>query len=123
MGDLTRNFSLAEFACPCDKGCETRIDPRFIYKLQAARDVYGQAMTITSGYRCVGYNALVGGEADSAHVKGCGADIACTSSRDRWLLLKSLVPYFNRVGIYDKHLHVDDDSDKPQFVIWVGLSK
>jgi hypothetical protein len=30
---------------------------------------------------------------------------------------------FSRVGLYDKHLHIDDHPKLPKNVIWIGKSK
>jgi zinc D-Ala-D-Ala carboxypeptidase len=48
--------------------------------LEQVRGVLGsRPIIITSGYRCPELNRVVGGVADSAHVKGLAADIICPS--------------------------------------------
>lgn len=73
MGDLTANFSRAEFACKC--GCRfDRVDPFLVSALQAIRSVINMPIIILSGCRCVDHNAAVGGGIDSFHRHGQAAD-------------------------------------------------
>jgi uncharacterized protein YcbK (DUF882 family) len=73
MGDLSKNFSWREFACPC---CGLYIkSTKLIDTLQAIRDAIGKAILINSGTRCKEHNKEVGGVADSAHITGEAADI------------------------------------------------
>ena len=69
------NFTEKELAvCPC---CgEYNLDRDFAETLQMARDLFGYAMNVTSGYRCSLHNKAVGGSITSSHLKACAADIA-----------------------------------------------
>jgi len=113
-----KHFSLTEFQCPC---CGLMLmDPYFLKKLDLARDYAGVPFVITSGFRCKRHNEAVGGKPDSAHLKGKAADIACTSSHRRWLIVRSLIQAkFSRIGIGHDFIHVDDDPDKVKGVIWL----
>ena len=72
MGDLSRNFSRSEFACPhCG---EVEIDPLLVATLQRIRDRAGPVV-VTSGYRCPVHNEAVGGVKNSQHLYGKAADI------------------------------------------------
>lgn len=72
MGDLSRNFSRSEFACPhCG---EVEIDPLLVATLQRIRDKAGPVV-VTSGYRCPVHNEAVGGVRNSQHIYGRAADI------------------------------------------------
>jgi len=120
VGDLTRNFSLDEFACNC--GCNTpiKVSFEFIALLQQARDIAQTSFYITSGYRCEKRNKEAGGVSDSAHNKlplAC-CDIECVNSIPRYFILKSLLSVFDRVGIGEDFIHVDSDSTKSPNVIW-----
>lgn len=75
MGDMTKNFNRAEFACKC-KNCQTKINPDLVNGLQAIRDAYGKPMVISSGHRCADYNKRIGGVANSQHILGNAADIS-----------------------------------------------
>ena len=100
------------------------LDHLFAVRLDHARERSWVKYRITSGYRSAQENQEVGGVPDSAHVKGLGVDLAADNSTDRCQILKGLFAVgFKRIGVYDKHIHVDDDKTKPQDVIWIGLSK
>ena len=97
----------------------------FLAKLQASRDEYGQVMVITRGGSTPEHNSDVGGKKDSAHLlnhdgRFRAVDISCVISHDRFKMLPILLRHFSRIGVYPAHLHVDDDPDKPQGVVWVG---
>lgn len=51
------------------------MDPVFMEKLQELRDAFGQAITVTSGYRCKDHNKAIGGAPRSQHLLGKAADI------------------------------------------------
>ena len=81
MGDITKNFSLSEFA-RCREGLqdvphdvEHTITYRLAPKLQYLRDRIGRPIRITSGYRSEAYNKRIGGSKTSRHVYGLAADI------------------------------------------------
>lgn len=100
--------------------------PEFLGRLQASRDTYGKPMVITRGGSTPEHNEDVGGVQDSAHLldkQGYfrAADIACISGPDRYQMILALLPHFKRIGVYPKHVHVDDDPTKPAEVLWVAL--
>lgn len=87
----------------------------FVGKLDRARTQSGVPFVISSGFRA--------GD-DGAHGLGRAVDIRCRDSRSRFCILKALLGQgFKRIGVYDKHIHVDDWPDGDQRVIWWGTSK
>jgi uncharacterized protein YcbK (DUF882 family) len=114
-----RHFNREEFLCPC---CLTEdMDPAFLARLDDAREIAGVPFVITSGFRCRKHNAKIGGVEDSAHVWGVAADIAAASTSRRFHILRGLMlAGFRRIGlsVEDGFVHVDQDEDKPQDVIW-----
>lgn len=118
---LSENFYLKNFLCPCGlcSPMDFQIHPDLIERLQAARDEYGKPIYITSGFRCTAHNARVGGEADSAHLTGFAADIACTNSTQRFLLVRILILHFDRIYVGPDYIHVDCDPTKPKTVYWL----
>ena len=58
------------------------MDPEFIAKLQALRDVWGKPMLVSSGARCATWNAIIHGAAQSQHLLGKAADIVFPDARD-----------------------------------------
>jgi len=53
----------------------SRLKDLVSYVLQPLRDHYGQAVTISSGYRCEALNSAIGGAPSSQHIDGKAADI------------------------------------------------
>ncbi|HFU2857342.1 TPA: D-Ala-D-Ala carboxypeptidase family metallohydrolase [Enterobacter cloacae] len=73
MGDLSSNFSRAEFACKCGCGFMA-VSAQLLTRLEMVRAHFGKPITITSGCRCAGHNAKQGGKPGSMHLKGLAAD-------------------------------------------------
>ena len=74
MGDLSRNFSRAEFACNCNCGMDT-VDSQLITVLEQLRAHFKAPVTINSGNRCSAYNKVRGGAKNSFHQHSKAADI------------------------------------------------
>lgn len=55
--------------------------------LQPIRDNYGRAVFVSSGFRSLSINSLVGGSANSDHVRGMAADIEIPGIDNRELAL------------------------------------
>jgi uncharacterized protein YcbK (DUF882 family) len=75
---LTRNFSLAEFACRDGTPVppELRANVRTLAdQLQVIRDFFDAPVTIRSGYRTPAYNRSIGGAKNSKHLTADAADI------------------------------------------------
>lgn len=111
---LSPNFKLSEFVCKCGKYCsEVTIDLKLVAYLQAIRDHFGKAITITSGYRCPTHNANVGGAKASYHTKGGrAADIVVSG-----IVPSEVAKYAESLGIlgiglYDNFVHIDTRSTK-----------
>lgn len=112
-------FTKAEFACKCGCG-KNNISPDLITKLDEARDMYHQPMTIESGSRCSAWNKHEGGKRTSAHLKGLAADIRCTAPRDRFRLLNIFyILGFKRIGIGRTFIHVDISKELDPEVTWL----
>lgn len=102
------HFTSSEFTGP--------MDPAFIKKLDRARGQAGVAFRITSSYRS---------DSDTGHGdQPCRTvDIACTGSRERYHILNGLIHVgFDRIGIYDRHIHVDNWPEGDPEVAWLGTS-
>ena len=119
MGDLTEHFSRKEFACKCGCGAD-HVSMALVEQLQRLRNFIRRPIVITSGVRCTAYNASVGGEPDSAHLTGDGADIACFASHTRWQMKRLIYQWqlFNRIGTGDTFLHLDVSLALPQEMEW-----
>ena len=112
-------FKLEEFESPDLPNSGVNMDGAFLTMLNDARDIAQIPFEINSGYRTKERNELVKGKKDSSHLIGKAADIACSGSRERWIILDSLIKVgFNRIGIADTFIHVDSDKSKSPDVIW-----
>jgi zinc D-Ala-D-Ala carboxypeptidase len=99
------------------------LEPALVEKLDAARGFAGIPFIITSGKRSEDDNESCQGAGDSSHLRGLAVDLACRGSRTRFYMLPALLlAGFNRIGIYDGHIHVDIDDTKDDDVMWIGLS-
>ena len=115
---LTRNFTDDEFKCPC---CgKEEMSGEFVIWLQFAREIADVPFRINSGWRCQKRNRAVGGVENSSHLTGHAADIQAADSQKRFVIVCALREAgFQRIGLAKTFIHVDDDTDKPQHVIWL----
>ena len=111
------HFTLDEFKCSC---CGVNYtDPEFIRRLDKARDFAGVPFVVTSGYRCAEHNGNVGGSPTSSHLKGVAADLSARDSVMRVRIVRALMAVgFERIGVSDSFIHVDEDTLKPEKVMW-----
>jgi len=101
------------------------VDPEFRRMLEQIRQYAGIPMVISSSLR------PRRGKRKSAHYKNkdgryYGVDIKARDSRSRYLILNAALRVgCNRIGIYDKHLHLDNAMGKgfDRYVVWMGKSK
>ena len=96
-----------------------------VAKLDYARGLAGFPFYITSGYRSPDSNSKVGGVKNSAHTAGLAVDLKAPIGKDeREKMIWALgVAGFERIGVYDRHFHVDIDMSKPWPAYWTGKSK
>ena len=113
-------FNLTEFDSPDEVGSGYRMDKDFLYRLDTARGIAGIPFKINSGYRTESHNTYVGGRVGSSHKKGLAVDIGYYGSRERYLILNSLMQVgFTRFGIAKTFIHCDVDKSKDPDVIWL----
>ena len=100
------------------KEIEYKMDKDFLAKLDKAREFAKVPFVINSAYRSTEHPESIKNPT-SSHIKGLAVDIRTTDSRTRYRVLNALIHVgFNRIGIADTFIHVDDDKDKSQQVIW-----
>jgi hypothetical protein len=133
---LTKNFNLSEFL-HSDKANELGIKeqytpPQFVLdnidnlaqQLQIARNILGEPMSFTSGYRCLRVNKAVKGVSTSAHLSGMAVDIKFTSPDHAKRIIEALIKAgFKRIGLGWSFIHVDIDLMKPHPAVWLYGSK
>lgn len=113
MGDLTKNFSRWEFACPCCGQSKMSIDT--VKRLQKVRNAFGKPIGIVEGggYRCEAQEP----RETSTHRLGMAVDLSY--SKDDHFTLLDLLFSCGFTGIGDKNkdgryqLHGDDAPAEP----------
>ena len=101
------------------KEIEYKMDADFLAKLDKARELANIPFTINSAYRNADQNARAGGKPNSSHLKGLAVDIRANDSSTRYMVLNALISVgFNRIGVASTFIHVDDDKEKANNVIW-----
>ena len=113
-------FRLTEFDSPDEPNSGRRMCGDFLFMLDEARDIAQVPFRITSGVRSISHNKAVGGTENSSHLRGKAADIACTDSYDRFRIVAALLAVgFNRIGIGETFIHVDNDEIKTPCRVWL----
>ncbi len=100
------------------KEIEYKMDEDFLAKLDDAREFAGFPFFINSAYRSPDHPESIKNPT-SSHIKGLAVDIRAIDSKTRYLIIDALMHVgFNRIGIADTFIHVDDDRNKACGVIW-----
>lgn len=113
-----RHFTLQEFQCPC---CEkSKMDSNFLAMIDQAREVADVPFSVNSGYRCEHRNRQIADASpNSSHMAGKAADIQAMTSAVRFAIVDAAIQVgFNRIGVADTFIHLDNDADKPQCMMW-----
>ena len=112
-------FELSEFDSPDQENSGVNMDHNFLRMLDKAREIAGVSFKINSGYRSETHNLKVGGvprsetNRGSSHLYGFAADISCTNSNHREIIVRSLIQAgFTRLGVAKSFIHVDNDPNK-----------
>jgi rhodanese-related sulfurtransferase len=122
-------FKASEFDSRLQPGSGVNMNKEFLAKLNKGREIYGKPIAVTSGYRVrADYERLKkqGYEPSmtSAHFIGRAADIRPVHGvLDTWVEWLELLEAmwsggFQRFGIMNNTLHVDDDPGKRSPATW-----
>lgn len=123
--DSFPNFAPHEFSSPDQPGSAENMDPDFLADLQRARTFSGVPYVITSGFRTASYHRRLGAQGyptarNSAHLLGLAVDIAATDSTTRAYILAGLIEAgFERIGIGQTFIHVDQHPTKKSPSVWI----
>mgnify|MGYP003627873076 FL=1 len=115
------HFDICEFDSPDEKGSGSRMQPSTLQMLDDARGIAGIPFKINSGFRTKEKNLKIGGVRDSAHLYGYAADIHCTDSTRRAIIIDALRKAgFKRLGVANTFIHCDNDPEKsPAACMWL----
>lgn len=115
MGDLSKNYSRHEFACPCCGWDD--IDLKLMPILEAARHYEGDKPdTPNSGCRCYHHNEIVQmdvnenytpGSSKSMHMEGKAVDRKSKNPLGLYTFLDQLFPNMYGLICYDTFVHID----------------
>lgn len=121
MGDLSKHFNKAEFACKCGCGFGMKdgdINPALVQRLEEIREHFGKPIYITSGCRCDKHNRKVGGAQFSQHKLGTAADIMVRDVKPEDVYNYVTATYSTGgTGKYRLFTHVDV---RPNKAFWRG---
>lgn len=117
MNKRWKNFNELEFNMAVPSCSLKQMDESFMNRLQTARDIAGIPFRINSAFRSEPYELSKGRSGNGFHTLGAAVDLACTSSRDRLIIIDALLKAgFTGIGIGPTFIHVDNRSDK---LIWL----
>ena len=92
----------------------------FLHRLDIARFHSGVPYIVNSAYRSVEHEKSKGRDGTSSHTKGLAVDLRATNSRTRFKIIEGLLKAgFTRIGVYNWGIHVDEDYEKEQEVIFI----
>ena len=122
MGDISENFSLAEFTASQTAARTGRIiEPTkreresicalVLFTMQPIRTMLGVPIRINSGLRPEWLNALIGGSKKSQHIKGMACDF----------VVPGLTPFLVAERISD-NIEIPYDQLIHEFRLWVHIS-
>ena len=116
---ITEHFRVYEFACT-DGSDPVFISTALVEILENIRVHFGAAVTVTSGYRTVSYNAtLENSSKTSQHCNGLAADIKVAGVSPAAVAdyAEQLLGSHGGVGRYGTFTHIDVRADKSR---WKG---
>ncbi|MHB0817715.1 D-Ala-D-Ala carboxypeptidase family metallohydrolase [Stutzerimonas stutzeri] len=120
------NFSYAELRCKCGRCGSTgaEMDAAFMDKLQQLRERFGQAMRLSSAYRCPAHPVEAKKAQPGEHCTGQAVDVAIQGGAALELLRLALELGFARIGVQQKgsgrfvHLGTSAGGRFPSPAIW-----
>jgi uncharacterized protein YcbK (DUF882 family) len=118
-------FSFSELKCKGTDECN--MDEDFMKRLVDLRHEFNEPMIISSAYRHISYNQVIGGVKNSPHLYGKAVDVLVSGKAAYRLMKMAMEHGFTGIGISQKgphegrFLHIDtmDNSDiHPRPWIW-----
>lgn len=113
---LSKNFSLAEFACKDGSATPPEAVKNLkevAENLQVLRDHFGVPITVNSGYRSPSHNKEIGGVRNSQHLFGKAADIVVKGKTPHQVkaAIETLIAQGKMkqggIGLYNSFVHYD----------------
>lgn len=119
MKNKSKYFSPREFEL-CNPPCSIDdMQQSFLDTLDRIRDMAGIPLVLNCAFRSVDYDLAKGRSGESAHCVGLAVDIRCSTSVNRFKILKAAITCgIRRIGIGKNFIHLDIDKTLPQNVIF-----
>ena len=121
---LSQHVKTVEVECHrCSLGSPQKISKEVLSKFEKLRTLYGKPIRITSGYRCLEHNRLIGSSDSSQHPKAEALDIQplqFNTVKDLEELYKCCEKIFKAIGdaryrsptLLKNFIHVDSRNDR-----------
>jgi len=121
---MSKYFSPAEFV-KCTPSCTIEdMDGGFLELLDKVRAKAGIPLVLNCAYRSAEWDKAHGRSGNSAHTRGKAVDIRCTSSQNRYKIIKAALECgICRIGVGNTYIHLDNDDSLPQNVIFHYYNK
>lgn len=115
----SKYFAEKEFKA-CTPSCSLQdMSQELMNKLDEARAKAGIPFVLNCAYRSSAWDKKLGRSGNSAHTRGKAVDIRCSTSANRFKVVKALLEVgFKRIGIGKTFIHADVDSSLPSPVIF-----
>lgn len=112
-------FKESEFKA-CVPSCSLQdMKQSSVNRMDRAREIAGIPFVLNSAFRAVEWEKEHGRSGDGAHPHGYGWDIRCRTDANRMKIVRACLEVgFTRIGIGKTYIHVDDDPEKTQNVMW-----
>ena len=111
---ITPHFNSKEFRCKCGGKHDFQVNEKLCELLEKLyEELDCSSINISSGFRCVSHDKLVGGSGTGQHTKGNAADFCCVSKDGTIISTKLVCCAAQDVGlsgiarINDSYTHVD----------------
>ncbi len=111
---LSKHFTAYEF-CNKKDGYAIKVpNPELFTKLEELREVIGEPIEITSGFRTEKFNKKIGGSVNSYHLKGLAVDIKFDFCK--WNI-EVLLKILSSIGFHNCGIYVNNCNQ----ILWLHL--
>ena len=116
---MSKYFSAKEFRA-CVPSCSIeQMEPGFLELLDRVREAAGIPLVVNSAYRSPAHEKKMGRKGTSSHCEGKAMDIRCSTSTNRYKIIKAALECgIRRIGVAKTYIHLDNSETHAQDVIW-----
>lgn len=116
---MSKYFSESEFK-RCSPSCKMeQMDQAFLALMDRVREAAGIPLVLNSAYRSKEYEKKMKRPGTSSHCEGKALDIRCSTSQNRYKIIKAALECgIRRIGVGKNYIHLDNSETHAQDVIW-----